>query len=160
MSDEIDDLLAGSDSEDEETEVSDDRPRENSAVKQMRDHIKRLEKDLAKTKKQNEDLVAFRQEVTARERNQKLLEAGLSEKQATVFLKSYDDVTPDAISEFKAEVLGLKSEGESDAPTGFTPTVGELEPGSKQIPKAEFEAIMRENPAKGWQLLNSGKVKF
>ena len=165
MSDEIDDLLAGSDSEDDddtEEDVADNRPRGNDAIKQIREAEQRATKRAEKAQRRVQELESKLAEYATKEKVSSLQAAGFNEKQAKVFLKSYDEVTPDAITEFKAEVLGITQDaGESETPSpGFAPTQGEVEPASKGYSKADFERIMRENPAKGWQILNSGKVQF
>jgi uncharacterized phage infection (PIP) family protein YhgE len=161
--DDIEKLLADFDSEDqtegEESDVNKNRP---NAVKQLRDYADRLKKDLAKEKKNAAALQAFKESYEAKEKVNTLTTAGLSEKQSAAFLRMYDDVTPENVSSFKADILGLKAEGEeqSSAPARFAPTQGYSEPGNKPYTKEEFEAVMRENPAEGWRILNSGQVKF
>jgi len=155
-------LLAGFDSDEEDTddEVTDNRPSESKGFKQLRDHAKKLERDLNRRNKEVEELRAFRAEVEQRERMTTLSGAGLNEKQATAFLRMYEQVTPEAVAEFKSDVLGLATEKPEDTTTGFGPTSVVEDRNIGSISKADFEQIMRENPAKGWQLLNSGKVQF
>lgn len=156
-------LLAGFDSDEEDTddEVTDNRPPESTGFKQLRAHAKKLERDLNRHKKEVEELRAFRTEVEQKERLSTLTTAGLNEKQATVFLRTYDAVTPENLSEFKNDVLGISAEKPEDTSTGFGPTsVIEDRGMAGTIGKAEFETLMRENPAKAWALGNSGKVDF
>jgi hypothetical protein len=161
--DDIEKLLADFDSEDqtegEESDVNKNRP---NAVKQLRDYADRLKKDLAKERKNAEQLRAFKESYEAKEKVATLTTAGLSEPQAAAFLRLYDDVTPENISTFKGSILGVTAEGEEQppAPARFAPTQGYSEPGKKTHTKEEFEAVMRENPAEGWRILNAGQVKF
>lgn len=161
--DDMDRLLADLDSEDTSeaetsTEVDENRP--NRGLKQLRDHAKKLERDLTRTRKEADELKAYKETVEQERKASSLAGAGLNDKQAKAFLRMYENVTPEAISEFRTDVLGQAVEEGSSPPPSFEPTQVVSEPGSRRVTKAEFEGIMRSNPTEGWALLNSGRVEF
>jgi len=163
--DDIEKLLAGLDSEDSddvdetpEAEVSQARP--DRGFTQLRKAYKALERDTNKLRKENEELSAFRATVEQERKVATATGAGLTEQQAAAYLRLYPDVTPEGLKEFKRDILGVQDETtEADVPD-FAPTVVSSEPASKVYSKEDFERLMRTNPAKGWDILNSGKVKF
>lgn len=162
MSDDIERLLADLDGEDEVEEtpdVSDNRP--GKGIKQLRDYAKKQEKEAAKWRKQAEELTAFKATVEQERKVSTLTGAGLNPKQAEAFLRVYGEPSPENLISFKTDILGIApTSDEQVRSSGFEPTSGELEPSSKVVSRVDFERTMRENPAKGWELLNSGKVQF
>ena len=156
----IDRLLASLDSEEEDAtdEVSENRP--NRGIKQLREAFENEKRSKRKLEKELEELRTFRVQVESDRKVSTLTGAGLSERQASAFLKMYEDVTPENVQSFKADILGVTtSEGER-TDSAFAPTQVQSEPDSGKISKQDFEHIMRSNPAKGWEILNSGRVHF
>jgi hypothetical protein len=161
--DELQELLDSLEAEeaDEEKGTTDKPKQESSVIKQLRGHIRRLERDNKAADAEREELRKFRDETTAAMQSASLLAAGLSPRQSEVFLKAYDTVTPESIAAFKTEVLGAaSSEGETEATERFVPTgfVGEYKP--KPLSKVELEELWRKNPVKAQEMLAAGQVQF
>lgn len=167
---EFDELLAGY-GEDEEVEATEAvaAPKlDNKVIKQIRDHAKKLEKELAQTRKEADELKTWKAETESRSRTQVLSAAGFNEKQAQAFLAMNQEVSSEAIQSFKSEVLGQgeapESASRNDTSSGFGPTDTSGERSGTTaggyVTRQEFEQIMRQNPAKGDELVRSGKVLF
>ncbi len=92
----LQELLATLESQerDEEVKQQPEVKQDNSTIKQLRDHAKRLERELKKADEERAELRKFRDETQAALRQGALLEAGLTPRQAEVYLKAYDDTTP------------------------------------------------------------------
>ena len=145
----LDELLAAAEDIDSETEQESAEPRKgteekaNSAMKQVRDHARKLERDLKKLQDERDELLKFREETTAKMRQDSLLSAGLTPRQTEAYMRLYDDVTPESVQEFKAEVLGI---GEAPEPKEtFTPTGSTGEGTKKLYSREEFEALMKSS---------------
>lgn len=157
MTDEFDETL---DSENEEQAAK--PKRENSTIRQMRETIEARDAELK----------AFR-ERTAKYEDAFLANSGLTEKQAAVFRKAYDEVTPENLEAFRTEVLGAATEqaeaSEDDEvdtnenemeEMSFQPTrVAGTRPGSREYTSNEIVALMKTDKAKADKLLREGKVK-
>ena len=162
----IEALLKWAESDDEEStpatpaaaDTALEPPKENATIKAMRDALKRQERELKKSTSELEELRKFREEAVARERAQALATAGLSPRQSEVFLAAYGEVTPEAVAAFKSEVLGVTSEGVTEAP--FAPTGFVGEPQQETLDRKGFEELFRKDPAKARDLFAQGKVKF
>lgn len=116
---------AGEESSEEAPKVG-AAPAENSTIKAIRAEAKRAEKRAAQAEAEAAELRKFRDETLASARQAALSAAGLSPKQSEVFLKANDEVTPELIASFKAEVLGVSDGTEEEgvpsapfAPAGF-----------------------------------------
>ena len=148
----LEEILANADFGDEAGEQDTAEPTKgteekvNSTMKQVRDHARKLERDLKKLQSERDELQKFREETTLRMRQDALTSAGLSPRQTEAYMRLYDDVTPDSVAEFKAEVLGI---GEAPEPKEtFTPTGATGESTKKMYSRQEFEALMKsQNPA-------------
>lgn len=160
----LDELLAAAEDLDGENEQESAEPQEgkgekvNSAMKQVRDHARKLERDLKKLQAERDELAKFREETTQKMRQDSLLSAGLTPRQTEAYLRLYDDVTPDSVAEFKAEVLGI---GEAPEPKEtFTPTGSTGESSKKMYSREEFEQIMRNDPARGREIMAKNLVQW
>lgn len=161
----LDELLAAAEEIDGENEQESAEPAKgteekptNSAFKQLRDQAKRLERDLKKIQAERDELAKFREETTAKMRQDALASAGLSPRQTEAYMRLYDDVTPESVQEFKAEVLGI---GEAPEPKEtFTPTGATGESSKKMFTREEFEQIMRNDPARGREIMAKNLVQW
>jgi len=160
----LDEILANADFGDEAGEQDTTEPqkgadkKENSAFAQVRSHAKKLERDLKKLQEERDELLKFREETNLKTRQDALLSAGLTPRQAEAYSRLYDDVTQESVQEFKAEVLGI---GESPEPKEtFTPTGASGESTKKTYSRKEFEEIYRNDPARGRQIMAAGLVQW
>ena len=160
----LDELLAAAEDLDSENEQDTAEPKKgsedkgNSAFKQVRDHARKLERDLKKLQAERDELQKFREETTVKMRQDALTSAGLSPRQTEAYMRLYDDVTPESVQEFKAEVLGI---GEAPEPKEtFTPTGSSGEGSKKMYSRAEFEQIMRNDPARGREIMAKNLVQW
>jgi hypothetical protein len=143
---------------------------ENSAIKQVREAQKAAEKRAKEAEARVAELEAFKTDAESKERMGTLTNAGLSPRQAEVFLKSFDEVNEENVQMFKSEVLGL---GDT-AQEGGTPEHGHSHPGPQPFAptgftgersvnamgREEFEKLYTTNPAKAIELFESGGVDF
>lgn len=141
-------LINSLDEEREEAKTDEPKPaRDSSAFKELRDHAKRLEREQKKSEEELAELRAFKQRTVMAERTSTLTGAGLTEAQSQAFLKLYDDVTPEAIQTFRAEVLGVQGEEVPPPAATFTPTANPpSEPASKVMTGTEFKAKAKIDP--------------
>jgi hypothetical protein len=156
----IEELLAGLDAEEESAAKVEPPDKDNKVIKEIRDHAKRVERELAASRKEAEELKTWKTEQESRSKAQALSAAGLNEKQQVAFLALNQEVTPDAIQTFRSEVLG---QGDSPQPeSGFGPTdiAGEGATVGTFYARKDWERIMRENPAKGDEIARAGKVRW
>lgn len=160
----LEEILANADFGDEAGEQDTAEPTKgteekvNSTMKQVRDHARKLERDLKKLQAERDELAKFREETTQKMRQDSLLSAGLTPRQTEAYLRLYDDVTPDSVAEFKAEVLGI---GEAPEPKEtFTPTGSSGESSKKMYTREEFEQIMRNDPARGREIMAKNLVQW
>lgn len=164
----LEEMLAAIAAEDGDQEtVSDDtndapKAQQSSAFKQLRDHAKKLEREAAAAAKERDELRAWKESRVQEDNSNALKGAGLSPRQADVFLKFYGDVTPENIAEFRRDVLGAEVEEtappeEEFRPTGAVSAFGQEE---KPLSKAEFEALWAKDPAKARAVAAAGRVQF
>jgi hypothetical protein len=164
----LDEMLAAIAAEDEgeETETTEaaqaPAPKSNSAIKAVRDHAKKLERELAAATKERDELRQRDEERTAAENARILADAGLSPRQADVFLKFYGSATPENVAEFRKDVLGAGSSQEEEQRTEFRPTgpAGGEGLGEKPLTVEDLKKLKEEDPTKAWELARSGKVQF
>lgn len=141
-------------------------PAENSSIKAIREAAKAAEKRAREAEAQVKELAAFKAATEQKAREQTLVQAGLSPRQAEVFLKSFDEVSDENVQVFKSEVLGLREEGQEGAPASapFAPAGFASERVEGQISVKDFSAMMKSpNPAeraKADELAKAGKVAF
>ncbi len=151
----FDELLASFEGEDEDpTEAVEAEPKkDNTVIKQIRDHGRRLEKELEKARKESDELKAWKTEFEARSKAEVLGAAGLNSRQQAAYLALNQDVTPEAIQDFKAEVLGV-GEAPEDTNTGFGPAdvSGERNQAGKFYTREDIKNILRENPGRQAEL--------
>lgn len=150
---------ADDDAEDTDADVTTAKP--NSAIKAIRDHAKKLERELEKTRKAYEDLEAWKEQRVQEDSTNALKAAGLSPRQAEVFLKFYGEVTPEAISEFRRDVLGNAPAGEAapEASSEFRPTgsVGDSGGGDKLLTREQLRDL---SPEEQIEAVRAGRVQF
>lgn len=164
----VEDILAQLEAEEqgEETGTNDagNQPRESSVIKQLRTAVKARDK----AAKAAEERAAVAEEaLQARvqaETSRILSGAGLSPRQAEVFLKAYGEATPENLTEFRKDVLGVttpapqgEASAEEFAPTGPVSGGGE---GEKPLSKSEFEALWRRDPVEADRRAAAGEVDF
>lgn len=129
----------------------------------------RLDRQKAKLQKENEEL---RAKLAARERadREMVLKAEFEKRgipyaavqvyQGFLAAENPEEALPQLFSQY----LPPQEETEEPAPpqAGFTPTVFEERtvPAAKKLTRAEFEDIMRVNPARGQALAEAGKVEW
>ena len=114
--------------------------------------------------KEVEELRGFKQQTEPENREAAVADAftaaGLSPKAARLFiaLNPGVDPTPELVKRF----AGDYDLGPPPDRSGYTPTVisGGHVPAAKTFTRAEFEDIMRENPARGRALAESGRVRW
>jgi len=155
----VEELLAAlAEGEEQETPPG-DQAKDTNAMKQVREALKRAKASEAEVKAERDELAA---KLTARieaDTTAVLQSAGLSPRQAEVFRKAYDDVTPENVSAFKAEILG-QSEAEAATPASMVPLNLGGEKSAKRYSRAEFEKVMAESPDQGLAIANAGLVDF
>lgn len=173
MADEVDltALLASLENEEtDEGETTDGG--ENNAIKQVRDHAKKLEKQLKSAAKELGELREFKQTVVADQTKatvqKAFTDAGLNEKHASLFLKVHDgEVTADAVKNFVTEYGLVPGEAtdETEEPaekSTFAPTQaasdGAAQQGTGTISRPDWLKIVGTDPAKAQKLQAAGKV--
>lgn len=158
LDDILDDAKFDGDAESTTDDVKPASESKNSSFKDLRDHARKLERSNKQFEKELEELRAFRAEVETERRYGALTEAGLNKRQGEAFLKLYDEVTPENISAFRAEVLGAEVD---DTPAvTFVPSAVGGEAPRKTYSRQEFEAIMRSDPAKGRAIMAANLVTW
>jgi hypothetical protein len=134
---------------------------ENSTIKAIRAEAKRAEKRAAEAEAELAELRAFKEEATQEKQQAILVGAGLTPRQAEVFLRSFDAVTPENVQVFKSEVLGVREAAEDEsglidsqpfAPAGF---VGERS--EKPLTRDDLKKL---TPEQQIQAVRDGKVAF
>ena len=159
VTDEQEELLADFDSEE-----APKQKQENSTIKQMRE-----------TLKQRETRVKELEERTARFESTFLESAGLSEKQAKALRAAGYEASPEGITSFRSEVLGVAEEApveaeaaddqqseEEEAPEpSFAPTAtkGQTPAGKREVTSKDFLALLETDPGKADKLLREGRVQ-
>lgn len=164
----LEEMLAAIAAEDSgEDTVSDDtedtpRAKPNSAIKQLRDHAKKLEREANAAAKERDELRAWKEQRVQEDNANALKGAGLSPRQADVFLKFYGEVTPENISEFRRDVLGVTGEEAPTPPEEFRPTgaIGAFGQAEKPLTRSEFEALWRKDPVEADAKASAGLVDF
>jgi hypothetical protein len=154
---ELQDLLDGSNDDSAAEEKTSEKPVESSTIKQMRAQLRRLEKEYKAADAERTDLRKFKDEAVSVAQTSALTSSGLTPRQSEVFLKAYGDVSPENITAFKREVLGAEADDATSTPFQPTGAAGEHK---SVVTKADLEKAFSDDPAKGWALLNSGKVQF
>lgn len=159
----FEELLAELELEEEKDSEREPEPKESPNFKALRDAYKRQEREL-------KTLREFRERTVQQERADALNAAGLSPRQAEAYLKMYDEVSDEKLTEFKSDVLGntqpapevSESSPQAAAPNAqaFAPSAGGEPPGSKVYEFSEWQKIMKEDPVTGRQLANAGKVNW
>ena len=150
------------DGEEQTQETQGSEETNSSAMKELRAALERREKALRKAGKEIEELRQFRTDAVQRERSDTLRVAGLTERQAKVFLATGEDVTPEAVQAFKSEVLQTPppETSQEEPPTpGFAPTqVGTPPPPGKVYSRAEWIALSATDAATAQRLFQEGRV--
>lgn len=155
--------------EDEET----DTPRANSApFKQLRDHAKKLEKELKDRDKELDELREFKASQELRVKRELLRQSfstvGLNEKHAELFEAARPDVepTPEAVKAFAVEYGFLDAasdpaaeEDESEGSFGPTPPSG-VPASQRRFTNLEFEELYKSNPVEAIKAAEEGRVDF
>lgn len=152
-----DDGLDGYDVEEEDSPTAAQRE-ENETLKQVRAFAKRKEREAEKQAARVAELEAIVQARAEEDAKRELVGAGLTERQAEVFRKAYQEVTPESINQFKAEVLGI-TPAETPVPT-FSPTPPGGESPTKRFTRSEFEDIMRSDPMRATKVAEAGLVDW
>jgi hypothetical protein len=144
------------DQEDEEPEV------ENSTIRQIREHARKLEKELKAARKELEDLRAYREQ-TERERTvasaRTIFEqVGLNPKWAELYLKAQDgaEPTPESVRTWAQEYGLAVPEPEREtaeqpaSEPAFVPTQPAAAAASTQAPMTwkEFAELHRQDPGR------------
>jgi hypothetical protein len=166
-------IAADDDGQDTESyeDSTDSASKPNATIKDLRAAIKRLERASNTAAKERDELRAWKEQRLEEDNVNALNGAGLSPRQAEVFLKFYGAVTPENIAEFRRDVLGAAPPAagetqveESDAPPVFRPAG----PGGttlygqedKPLSRAEFEEMWVSDNAKARAAMAAGKVAF
>jgi len=154
---EYDELLAAL-AEGEEQETPPEAPaKDTNAMKQVREALKRAKAAEAELRAERDDLAAKYQAKLDEDTTAALQSAGLSPRQAEVFRKTYDEVSPEKVHEFKRDVLG---QTEEEAPASLIPLNLGGEKSAKRYSRSEFEEVMRSDPNQGLAIANAGLVDF
>lgn len=151
---------AGYDTDPEPADPDAGSSEESSSFKQLRAAEKRAAKERDAYRKQVEELAAQVAERDERDAKVALASAGLNEKQAEVFRKAYDSVTPETLAAFQ-EVLGAREE--SPGVPSFAPTLTHSgETFVNSISRTQFENMMRDpaEQAKATQMAERGLVDW
>lgn len=145
--------------EEEEVEV------ETSTIREIRQHAKRLEKDLAKARKELEELRAYRAAAEAERRAAQVKAAfqsvGLNERWADLYVKVHPDAepTPESVRAFAEEYslpIPATKQEEQQQPTPpaatepFAPTATPAATPTGRAPMTwrEFAEMHRQDPAR------------
>lgn len=153
-------------------DVDEGEQRPNSApFKQLRDHAKKLEKELKAKDSELETLREFKSQAEARARRE-LLErsaskVGITEKQAELFMavRPDEEPTPEAVKTFAIEYGFVEAGPAADEGEGsdgsFAPTPPSGVPASKKrYTSDEWDVLYKSNPVEAMQAANEGRVDF
>lgn len=154
----------------EEIDEGEQRP-QSAPFKQLRDHAKKLEKELKERDKLIEELASFKAEAENRAKRELLRQSfqqvGLNEKHAELFEAARPDVepTPEAVKSFAVEYGFISAPGsdeEKGEDTGsFAPTPPSGVPAHKQrLSSEEFDQLYKVNPIEAMQAATEGRVDF
>ncbi len=137
--------------------------RENSTIKQMRESLEAKEARLKELEERSS-----RYETTFLE------SAGLSEKQAKALRAAGYEASPEGITSFRTEVLGVVEEAaapveeatteeseeavEPEASFAPTATKGQAPAGTREVTSEQLIELMQTDPAKADKLLREGRV--
>ena len=153
---EYEELLAAlADGEEQEAPPQDSKP-ESNTLKQVRDALKRAKAEETKARQERDEALSALQTRIDSDATAVLQSAGLTDKQAEVFRKSYDDVTSEAIAALKTDVLGQTVD--ENRPTSMAPLNLGGESPSKRYSKDDFKELMKSNPNLAWQVAEKGLV--
>jgi hypothetical protein len=157
-------LLLGSD--EEETEFESKKP--SNKVRQLREAYNRSEESRKALEAAKAEIEVQLAEARLRAAAADLRDSGLSKRQAEVFVKSYGtEFTPEAINEFKTEVLGIvpeesveTEEPEERTAPAFVPTpTGQSAATKREYTSAEWNELRLADPIRADKALREGRVK-
>ncbi|HSE44950.1 MAG TPA: hypothetical protein VLA89_06440 [Gemmatimonadales bacterium] len=143
----------------------------SAPFKQLRDHAKKLEKELKDRDKELESLRDFKAQSEARARRD-LLEAsaskvGITQKQAELFqaVRPDEEPTPEAVKTFAIEYgfvdAGPAADEGEGADGSFAPTPPAGIPASKKrYSSEEFDQLLKVNPVEAMAAATEGRVDF
>lgn len=154
----------------EDNEGEESRSRDSAPIKQLRDHAKKLERELKTRDKEVEELRAFKADAERRAKQELLRQAisavGLNEKHAELFTAARPDQepTPEAVKAFAVEYgfianPGSDDEGEESGSFGPTPPSG-VPAHKKRYTSEEFDELYKSNPVEAIQAAEEGRVDF
>jgi hypothetical protein len=154
----VEELLAALAEGEEQDTPPAETPKDTNAMKQVREALKRAKASEAELRAERDELAAKYQAKVDEDTTVALQSAGLSPRQAEVFRKTYDQVTPEYVSEFKRDILGQTDE---ESPVSMAPlNLGGGEKSAKRYSRKEFEEVMRSDPNQGLAIANAGLVDF
>lgn len=147
------------------------RSQQSAPFKQLRDHARKLEKEIKDRDKELEALRQFRAEAERRTKQELLRQAvsavGLNEKHAELFSAARPDVepTPEAVRAFAVEygfISGPSGDDEDESDQGsFKPAPPSGVPASKKrYTSEEFDALYKTNPVEAIKAAEEGRVDF
>lgn len=155
----------------DDVDEGDQRPT-SAPFKQLRDHAKKLEKEIKDRDRELEALRSFKAESEARAKRelleQSFKQVGLSTKQAELFLAARPDAepTPEAVKSFAVEYgfidAGPAPDDEGEGSEGsFAPTPPSGVPASKKrYSSEEWDVLYKQNPVEAMAAANEGRVDF
>lgn len=158
----FDELLAELDLEEEKDQEQAPVPQEKTDnFKQLRDYTKRQEREL-------KQLREFREATVQRERLSTLQAAGLTEAQSNVYLKAYEEVTPEGVEAFKTNVLGVAAPAPEAVPEttpetksgSFAPSApqGGMGPSLRMYTQDEWDQLFNTNPQEAFKVQQEGRI--
>lgn len=153
----------------EDNEGEGTRSKDSAPFKQLRDHAKKLEREIKDRDKELEELRSFRAEAERRAKQELLRQAiaavGLNEKHAELFTAARPDQepTPDAVKAFAVEYGFIAGEDtdEDEESGSFGPTPPSGVPAhKKRYSSEEFDELYRSNPVEAIKAAEEGRVDF
>lgn len=151
---------------DEEHEDEGDSQK-SGPFRRLRDHAKKLEKELRALQKEAEELRQFKAQREAEERRAAIREAlkelGLPEKHVDLFQAVRPDAEPtvDAVRRFAEEYSLIQPSATTESGSSFSPTPPSGVPaGSKRYSSDEWWELYRSNPAEAMRAAAEGRVEF
>jgi len=171
----------------DEDDDGDEGQKPAKTAEQLQKDLNRLGKALRDSEKARKDAEALATEAIATNQKATLKAAGLTDRQASVFLKEFDAISDENLAAFRTDVLGQAPEkkvdvgaagaagaagagvvpgvkADSAAAEGFDPKLGnagDTKPlGAGMISVADLAKIARDNPAEADRLVNEKKVEL
>lgn len=153
----------------EDNEGDGARSRDSGPFKQLRDHAKKLEKEIKDRDKELEDLRSFKADAERRAKQELLRQAisavGLNEKHAELFSAARPDQepTPEAVKAFAVEYgfISGPAADEDEESGSFGPTPPSGVPAHKQrYTSEEFDQLYKTNPMEALRAAEEGRVDF